>query len=109
MEDDKNKKVTRLNSIRGTQRFTKPSQTNDIANVQINTEIAIPKALVQSFKNSLPVVISPSPICAVYPVGIFLSNVVQQIPQNKVYRLLLSQKLVPQQIHHRHPNTYTSV
>ena len=43
MEDDKNKKVTRLNSIRGTQRFTKPSQTNDIANVQINTEIAIPK------------------------------------------------------------------
>lgn len=43
MENDKNKKVTRLNSIRGTQRFTKPSQTNDIANVQINTEIAIPK------------------------------------------------------------------
>ena len=43
MEDDKNKKVTRLNSIRGTQRFTKPSQTNDNANVQINTEKAMPK------------------------------------------------------------------
>ena len=41
--DDKNKKVTCLNSIRGTQRFTKPSQTNDNANVQINTEIAIQK------------------------------------------------------------------
>ena len=38
-----NKKVTRLNSIRGTQRFTKPSQTNDNANVQINAETAIPK------------------------------------------------------------------
>ena len=45
MEDDKNKKVTRLNSIRGTQRFTKPSQTNDNANVQINTEIATQKLI----------------------------------------------------------------
>ena len=43
MEGDKNKKITHLNSIRGTQRFTKPSQTNDNANVQINTEKAIPK------------------------------------------------------------------
>ena len=41
--DDKNKKATCLNSIRGTQGFTKPSQTNDNANVQINTEIAIQK------------------------------------------------------------------
>jgi hypothetical protein len=41
--DDKNKKATCLNSIRGTQGFTKPSQTNDNANVQINTETAIPK------------------------------------------------------------------
>ena len=41
--DDKNKKVTCLNSIRGTQRFTKPSQTNVGAKVQINIETAIPK------------------------------------------------------------------
>ena len=41
--DGENKKNIRLNSIRGTQRFTKPSQTNDSANVQINTEEAIPK------------------------------------------------------------------
>lgn len=38
-----NKKNIRLNSIRGTQRFTKPSQTNVDAKVQINIEIAIPK------------------------------------------------------------------
>ena len=37
------KKANRLNSIRGTQRFTKPSQTNGDANVQINSEIAIPQ------------------------------------------------------------------
>ena len=43
MGGDKNKKITHLNSIRGTQRFTKPSQTNDNANVQINTEKAMPK------------------------------------------------------------------
>ena len=42
MGGDKNKKITHLNSIRGTQRFTKPSQTNDNANVQINTETSIP-------------------------------------------------------------------
>ena len=41
--DDKNKKATCLNSIRGTQRFTKPSQTNDSANIKINAEIAIHK------------------------------------------------------------------
>lgn len=38
-----NKKAKRLNSVRGTQRFTKPSQTNGGANIQIKTEIAIPK------------------------------------------------------------------
>ena len=38
-----NKKNIRLNSIRGTQRFTKPSQTNVDAKVQINIETAIPK------------------------------------------------------------------
>ena len=38
-----NKKNIRLNSIRGTQRFTKPSQTNDSANIKINAEIAIHK------------------------------------------------------------------
>ena len=43
MGGDKNKKITHLNSIRGTQRFTKPSQTNDNANVQINNEKAMPK------------------------------------------------------------------
>lgn len=31
----------RLNSIRGTQRFTRPSQTNGAANIQINSEMAI--------------------------------------------------------------------
>lgn len=40
---NKNKKAKRLNSIRGTQRFTKPSQTNGYANIQINTETTIPK------------------------------------------------------------------
>ena len=34
-------KVNRRNSIRGTQRFTKPSPTVDSAKVQINTETAI--------------------------------------------------------------------
>ena len=43
--NEKDKKNIRLNSIRGTQRFTKPSQTNDIANVQINTEIATQKLI----------------------------------------------------------------
>ena len=43
MSNDDNKKNIRLNSIRGTQRFTKPSQTNDVANIKINAEIAIPK------------------------------------------------------------------
>jgi len=38
-----NKKTMRLNSIRGTQRFTRPSQTNGAANIQINSEVAIPK------------------------------------------------------------------
>ena len=38
-----NKKAKRLNSIRGTQRFTKPSQTNGGANIRINSETAIPK------------------------------------------------------------------
>lgn len=38
-----NKKAKRLNSIRGTQRFTKPSQTNGDANIRINSETAIPK------------------------------------------------------------------
>ena len=38
-----NKKAKRLNSIRGTQRFTKPSQTNGGANIRINSEAAIPK------------------------------------------------------------------
>jgi hypothetical protein len=38
-----NKKAKRLNSIRGTQRFTKPSQTNSVANIRINSETAIPK------------------------------------------------------------------
>ena len=33
-----NKKAKRLNSIRGTQRFTKPSQTNGVANIRINSE-----------------------------------------------------------------------
>ena len=37
------KEAKRPNSIRGTQRFTKPSQTNGNANVQINTETTIPK------------------------------------------------------------------
>ena len=44
MSNDDNKKNIRLNSIRGTQRFTKPSQTNDVANIKINAEIAIPKS-----------------------------------------------------------------
>lgn len=35
-------KVNRRNSIRGTQRFTKPSPTVDSAKVQINSETAIP-------------------------------------------------------------------
>ena len=43
MGGDKNKKITHLNSIRGTQRFTKPSQTNDNAKIIINNDIAIPK------------------------------------------------------------------
>ena len=38
-----NKKAKRLNSIRGTQRFIKPSQTNGVANIRINSETAIPK------------------------------------------------------------------
>ena len=37
------KKAKRQNSIRGTQRFTKPSQTNSTTNIPINSEIAIPK------------------------------------------------------------------
>ena len=37
------KKAKRLNSVRGTQRFTKPSQSLGPANVVINTKIAIPK------------------------------------------------------------------
>ena len=41
--NEKDKKNIRLNSIRGTQRFTKPSQTNDSANIKINAEIAIHK------------------------------------------------------------------
>ena len=38
-----NKKAKRLNSIRGTQRFTEPSQTNGGVNIRINSETAIPK------------------------------------------------------------------
>ena len=38
-----NKKANHLNSIRGTQRFTKPSQINGDANIVINNETAIPK------------------------------------------------------------------
>ncbi|MBQ8761393.1 MAG: hypothetical protein IJZ06_08240 [Bacteroidales bacterium] len=38
-----NKKNNHLNSIRGTQRFTKPSQTIAGANIHINTETAILK------------------------------------------------------------------
>jgi hypothetical protein len=41
--NDKNKKAKRPNSIRGTQRFTKPSQTNGNTNIQIDTETTIPK------------------------------------------------------------------
>ena len=37
------KKAKRLNSVRGTQRFTRPSQPLGIANVIINTNDAIPK------------------------------------------------------------------
>lgn len=37
------KKAKRLNSIRGTQRFTRPSQTNGTANIPIKNEEAIPK------------------------------------------------------------------
>ena len=37
------KKAKRLNSVRGTQRFTKPSQSLGSANVVINTKDAIPK------------------------------------------------------------------
>ena len=40
---DINKKVKRLNSIRGTQRFTRPSQSSDSANVVINSQVAIQK------------------------------------------------------------------
>ena len=38
-----NKKANHPNSIRGTQRFTKPSQINGDANIVINNETAIPK------------------------------------------------------------------
>ena len=41
IEESKNKKTKRLNSIRGTQRFTKPSQTNGATNIPINIEEAI--------------------------------------------------------------------
>ena len=37
------KKAKRLNSIRGTQRFTRPSQANGTANIPIKIEEAIPK------------------------------------------------------------------
>ena len=37
------KNAKRLNSIRGTQRFTKPSQTNGGENIRIDSETAIPK------------------------------------------------------------------
>ena len=37
------KKARRSNSVRGTQRFTRPSQANGGANIPINSEIAIPK------------------------------------------------------------------
>lgn len=43
MQNNKNKKTIYPNSVRGTQRFTKPSRTNGAANIQINSEIAIPK------------------------------------------------------------------
>lgn len=41
METYLNKKTKHLNSIRGTQRFTKPSQMIGAANIQINCKIAI--------------------------------------------------------------------
>ena len=37
------KKARRSNSVRGTQRFTRPSQANGDANIPTNSEIAIPK------------------------------------------------------------------
>ena len=45
IESHKNrqKKAKRLNSIRGTQRFTEPSQTNGGVNIRINSETSIPK------------------------------------------------------------------
>lgn len=43
VESRKNKNAKRLNSVRGTQRFTKPSQTNGGANIRINSETTIPK------------------------------------------------------------------
>lgn len=45
------KKARRSNSVRGTQRFTRPSQANGGANIPINSEIAIPKLekLVQKY------------------------------------------------------------
>ena len=42
-ENKAKKKARRSNSVRGTQRFTMPSQANGGANIPINSEIAIPK------------------------------------------------------------------
>ena len=44
------KKAKRLNSVRGTQRFTKPSQSLGSTNIVINTQNAIPKLLQLSHK-----------------------------------------------------------
>ena len=43
VESRKNKNAKRLHSVRGTQRFTKHSQTNGGANIRINSETTIPK------------------------------------------------------------------
>jgi hypothetical protein len=40
---DKRKNAINPNSIRGTQRFTRPSRTNGDTNIQIKSDIAIPK------------------------------------------------------------------
>lgn len=50
MRSNKNKKTIYSNSVRGTQRFTKPSRTNGAANIQINSETAIPKLKILSEK-----------------------------------------------------------
>ena len=52
IEGNKKKKANLPNSVRGTHGFTKPSRKNGTANVQINSETAVPilKKLGQNFK-----------------------------------------------------------